>query len=223
MSAILRAGATSSVCRWSNWTEMRRPGRPSHFSLFRTSPAGAIVALHGRLLRGPTRQARPAHGSMLRTRSWPIRVCSTYLRTFPCERPAMRIVLHCRGHHAGDRGVPTSAGAQDYPTKPVRVFVTSTAGGPLDVFTRLVTNKMEQELKQPFVSRTALGAGGHLAVVAALQAPADGYTILFSIDTTFTVNPSLFKQIPSTRTRTSSRSRSSPSLVRRSAYRRVCP
>jgi tripartite-type tricarboxylate transporter receptor subunit TctC len=40
------------------------------------------------------------------------------------------------------------------------------------------------------------GAGGNLAVSAAKQAPPDGYTILFSIDTTFTVNPSLFKQIP---------------------------
>lgn len=89
-----------------------------------------------------------------------------------------------------------AAHAQNYPTKPVRVFVTSTAGGPLDVFTRLVTSKMEQQLKQPFVVEDRPGAGGHLAVTAAMQAPADGYTILFSIDTTFTVNPSLFKQIP---------------------------
>jgi tripartite-type tricarboxylate transporter receptor subunit TctC len=86
--------------------------------------------------------------------------------------------------------------AQDYPTKPIRVFVTSTAGGPLDVFTRLVTNKMEERLKQPFVVENKGGAGGNLAVTATLQAPPDGYTILFSIDTTFTVNPSLFKQIP---------------------------
>jgi tripartite-type tricarboxylate transporter receptor subunit TctC len=88
------------------------------------------------------------------------------------------------------------ANAQDYPTKPIRVFVTSTAGGPLDVFTRLVTNKMEERLKQPFVVENKGGAGGNLAVTATLQAPPDGYTILFSIDTTFTVNPSLFKQIP---------------------------
>src|SRR3954454_11902961 len=89
-----------------------------------------------------------------------------------------------------------AADAQSYPTKPIRVFVTSTAGGPLDVFTRLITNKMEQQLKQPFVVEDRAGAGGHLAVTATMQAPADGYTILFSIDTTFTVNPSLFKQIP---------------------------
>lgn len=88
------------------------------------------------------------------------------------------------------------ANAQSYPTKPVHVFVTSTAGGPLDVFTRLVTNKMEERLKQPFVVENKGGAGGNLAVAATMQAPPDGYTILFSIDTTFTVNPSLFKQIP---------------------------
>jgi tripartite-type tricarboxylate transporter receptor subunit TctC len=88
------------------------------------------------------------------------------------------------------------AHAQDYPSKPIHVFVTSTAGGPLDVFTRLVTNKMEERLKQPFVVENRSGAGGDLAVTSAMQAPADGYTILFSIDTTFTVNPSLFKQIP---------------------------
>jgi tripartite-type tricarboxylate transporter receptor subunit TctC len=90
----------------------------------------------------------------------------------------------------------SGASAQNYPSKPVRVYVTSTAGGPLDVFTRLVTNKMEQKLKQPFVVEDKAGAGGNLAIMAALQAPADGYTIVFSIDTTFTVNPSLFKQIP---------------------------
>jgi tripartite-type tricarboxylate transporter receptor subunit TctC len=93
-------------------------------------------------------------------------------------------------------GLVNAAGAQGYPTKPVRVLVTSTAGGPLDVFTRVVTHKMEQRLKQPFVVENRFGAGGHLAVTTALQAPPDGHTILFSIDTTFTVNPSVFKQIP---------------------------
>jgi tripartite-type tricarboxylate transporter receptor subunit TctC len=92
--------------------------------------------------------------------------------------------------------VAGTAHAQDYPSKPIHVFVTSTAGGPLDVFTRLGTNKMEERLKQPFVVENRSGAGGDLAVTSAMQAPADGYTILFSIDTTFTVNPSLFKQIP---------------------------
>src|SRR3954470_16097074 len=92
--------------------------------------------------------------------------------------------------------VTPGAQAQNYPNKPVRMLITSTAGGPLDVFARLLTNKMEQKLHQPFIVEAKPGAGGNLAVLAAMQAPADGYTIVLSIDTTFTVNPSLFKQIP---------------------------
>jgi tripartite-type tricarboxylate transporter receptor subunit TctC len=91
---------------------------------------------------------------------------------------------------------PKVAEAQNYPTKPIRVFVSSTAGGPLDVFTRLVTSKMEERLHQPFVIEYRSGAGGNIAAAAAMQAQPDGYTILFSIDTTFTANPSLFKQNP---------------------------
>jgi tripartite-type tricarboxylate transporter receptor subunit TctC len=91
---------------------------------------------------------------------------------------------------------PQVAEAQTYPNKPVRVFVSSTAGGPLDIFTRLVTHKMEERLHQPFVIENRSGAGGNIAAIAAAQAQPDGYTVLFSIDTTFTVNPSLFKQNP---------------------------
>ncbi|MGQ0651417.1 MAG: Bug family tripartite tricarboxylate transporter substrate binding protein, partial [Betaproteobacteria bacterium] len=86
--------------------------------------------------------------------------------------------------------------AQPYPAKPIRMMATSTAGGPLDVFTRLVANKMEERIKQPVVVESRPGAGGNIAASAVLAAPADGYTVLSSIDTTFTVNPSLFKQIP---------------------------
>ncbi len=93
-------------------------------------------------------------------------------------------------------GTGSVACAQNYPERPIHVLVTSTAGGPLDVFTRLVTKKMEEALKQPMVVEDRAGAGGNLAVAAVKDAAPDGYTILFSIDTTFTVNPSLFDQIP---------------------------
>lgn len=105
-----------------------------------------------------------------------------------------RITLLC----AGALAVSWSAAglAQDYPEKPVRFVLTSTAGGPLDLFTRLVTNKMEQRLKQPMVVENRPGAGGNIAASAVLNAPADGYTVLSAVDTTFTVNPSLFKSVP---------------------------
>ena len=159
-------------------------------------PGRAVLPLHGGQLRRPGGQTirrlavRVAHRS-----SW-IRECWTCSRTsrFDEDRmPHLAIAAALTLLALFDARV---AAAQGYPNKPVHVFVTSTAGGPLDVFTRLVTNKMEQRLKQPFIIENKAGAGGNLAVLAALQGPADGYNIVFSIDTTFTVNPSLFKQMP---------------------------
>jgi len=87
------------------------------------------------------------------------------------------------------------AAAQQYPAKPVRVIV-STVPGPLDAFTRIVFEKVAAELKQPFVIENRPGAGGNLAADLVAKAPPDGYTLLSAIDTTFTVNPSIYKKLP---------------------------
>jgi len=88
-----------------------------------------------------------------------------------------------------------SAGAQTYPSKPVRVIVT-TVPGPLDTFARLITDKVSTALKQPFVIENKPGAGGNIGAELVAKSPADGYTLLFALDTTFTVNPSLYKKLP---------------------------
>ena len=85
--------------------------------------------------------------------------------------------------------------AQAYPSKPVRVIV-STVPGPLDTFARLVLDKMSASMKQPMVVENRAGAGGNIAAELVAKQPADGYTLLFSIDTTFTVNPSVYKTMP---------------------------
>ena len=85
--------------------------------------------------------------------------------------------------------------AQTYPTKPVRVIV-STVPGPLDTFARMVTEKLAASLNQPFIVENRAGAGGNIAAEQVSKAPADGYTLLFSIDTTFTVNPAIYKKLP---------------------------
>lgn len=84
--------------------------------------------------------------------------------------------------------------AQDYPSKPVRVILTMQAG-PLDTFVRLVTEKMALRLKQPFVVESRPGAGGNIAASAVARADSNGLTVLFTNDTTLTVNPSLFSQL----------------------------
>jgi hypothetical protein len=79
--------------------------------------------------------------------------------------------------------------------KPVHVVV-STVPGPLDTFARIICEKMSTALKQPFVIENKAGAGGNIAAEQVAKAAPDGYTLLFSIDTTFTVNPGLYKKLP---------------------------
>jgi tripartite-type tricarboxylate transporter receptor subunit TctC len=82
-----------------------------------------------------------------------------------------------------------------WPEKPVRVVVT-TVPGPLDAFARAVVGRMQERLKQPFVIDNKPGAGGNVGADMVTKAAPDGYTLLFALDTTFTVNPSLYAQMP---------------------------
>ena len=91
--------------------------------------------------------------------------------------------------------VALPAAAQSYPAKPVRVIVT-TVPGPLDTFARIICDKLAAGLKQPFVIENKAGAGGNIGAEIVAKSPADGYTLLFALDTTFTVNPSIYKTMP---------------------------
>jgi tripartite-type tricarboxylate transporter receptor subunit TctC len=91
--------------------------------------------------------------------------------------------------------ISMAAWAQQYPNKAVRVIV-STVPGPLDAYARIICDKMSTSLKQPFVIENRAGAGGNIAAEMVSKAPADGYTLLFAIDTTFTVNPAIYKKLP---------------------------
>jgi tripartite-type tricarboxylate transporter receptor subunit TctC len=88
-----------------------------------------------------------------------------------------------------------AAQAQQYPAKPVRVIVT-TVPGPLDTFARIISDKVSTSLKQPLVIENKPGAGGNIGADLVAKSPSDGYTLLFALDTTFTVNPSIYKKMP---------------------------
>lgn len=67
--------------------------------------------------------------------------------------------------------------AQGYPNKPITVIVPFAAGGPTDVFTRLVTDHMGRTLGQQFIVENIGGAGGSTGMTRVAQAAPDGYTI----------------------------------------------
>ena len=73
-----------------------------------------------------------------------------------------------------------SAGAQEWPSRPVRLIVPFPAGGSADTFARLLTQHLSEALKQSFVIENRAGAGGAIGSEMAARAPADGYTLVIS-------------------------------------------
>ena len=85
--------------------------------------------------------------------------------------------------------------AADYPTKPITLIIGFAPGGPSDVMARILTKKMEEVLKQPFVIENRPGAGGSLAGTAVARAAPDGYTVLLATGSLLAINVSLYKNL----------------------------
>lgn len=90
----------------------------------------------------------------------------------------------------------SAAGAQGYPSRPVKIVVPFPAGGPLDFSARLLAEKLAASMKQPFVVENRPGASGNIGTDAVAKADPDGYTLLFVLDTPLTVNPTLYPVLP---------------------------
>jgi tripartite-type tricarboxylate transporter receptor subunit TctC len=88
------------------------------------------------------------------------------------------------------------AGADDYPTKTVRIIVPQTAGGATDTFARSIGQKLSERWKQPVVIENRAGAGGVIGTEAVAKAPADGYTLLVTYEGSQAINPSLYENLP---------------------------
>jgi tripartite-type tricarboxylate transporter receptor subunit TctC len=85
--------------------------------------------------------------------------------------------------------------AEEYPTRPVRVIVPFAAGGPADVYARIVGQYLSESLGQPFIVEDRPGAGSIVGTDTAAQSTPDGYTLLV-ISNTQTANESLFAHKP---------------------------
>jgi tripartite-type tricarboxylate transporter receptor subunit TctC len=90
---------------------------------------------------------------------------------------------------------PLEAPAQTWPAKPVRMLLTFPPGGPTDVLTRIVSERLQAAFKQPFVVESRVGAGGNIGAEAVARSTPDGYTFGASTDTLFTVNPLVYRKM----------------------------
>jgi tripartite-type tricarboxylate transporter receptor subunit TctC len=89
-----------------------------------------------------------------------------------------------------------AAGAQGYPTKPIRIIVTFPPGGSTDVVTRAMQPHLEKRLGQPVVIENRPGAGGVTGLDAVAKATPDGYTIGLGAAGALVVNVSMREKMP---------------------------
>jgi tripartite-type tricarboxylate transporter receptor subunit TctC len=85
--------------------------------------------------------------------------------------------------------------AQDYPNRPVKIIVPFAAGGPADVYARVLAQHLSEALKQSFVVEDRPGAGSIIGTDAVAKSAPDGYTLL-AMSNTHTTNESLIPNKP---------------------------
>ena len=85
--------------------------------------------------------------------------------------------------------------AQAYPSKPVRIVVPYPPGGPTDVLARLLGQKLSESWSQSVIPDNRPGANTIIGTEAVVKAPADGHTLLLTVDSTLTINPSLYSKL----------------------------
>lgn len=91
--------------------------------------------------------------------------------------------------------MPFAVGAQEYPTKPVRLIVPFAPGGNLDVAGRLIADGLSGPLGQRIVVENKGGAGGSIGADAAAKSAPDGYTLLLA-SSALTINPAIYDKTP---------------------------
>jgi tripartite-type tricarboxylate transporter receptor subunit TctC len=88
-----------------------------------------------------------------------------------------------------------TAGAQTFPSKPIRVVIPFVAGGSSDIVGRAIGSKFQEFLGQPAVVENKPGANGAIAAEFVAKADPDGHTILVGSIGVFSINAALFKDL----------------------------
>jgi tripartite-type tricarboxylate transporter receptor subunit TctC len=87
----------------------------------------------------------------------------------------------------------SAASAQNYPSRPITIIVPFSAGGPSDVMTRILAERMKVTLGEAILVENVTGAGGSIGVGRAVRSPPDGYTISFGHLGTHVANGAIYK------------------------------
>lgn len=91
--------------------------------------------------------------------------------------------------------IPTIAGAQPYPTKPIRMISPYAAGGGSDTLARIIGQRLNESWGQPVVVDNRPSSGGNLGAELVAKAAPDGYTLFVTPSAVLTINPHLYAKL----------------------------
>jgi tripartite-type tricarboxylate transporter receptor subunit TctC len=86
--------------------------------------------------------------------------------------------------------------AKAFPSRAIRIVVPFPAGGPTDILSRVIAERMSEDWGQPVVIENRPGANTVIGAQQVARAAPDGYTLLAAMDTTLVMNPAALKNLP---------------------------
>src|SRR5271157_609634 len=106
------------------------------------------------------------------------------------NKPRLLLALACL------IALTSAAGAEEWPTRPLRIVVPFPAGGSADVQSRMIADGLAKALGQPVIVDNKPGAGGNIGAAEVARAQADGYTLFMATTGTHASNIHLYKSLP---------------------------
>ena len=108
----------------------------------------------------------------------------------------LRIVFSVLAAMSAWCAASTTSAAAEYPTKPIRLVIPYTPGGPTDLVGRAIASKLQDALGQQVIVDNRAGGGGVIATEIVARAPADGYTLLLGTPGQLVTLPLLTAKLP---------------------------
>jgi tripartite-type tricarboxylate transporter receptor subunit TctC len=105
-----------------------------------------------------------------------------------------RQFLHLAASAAALPVVSRSARAQTYPSRPVRIIVGFTAGGPGDILARLIGQRLSERLGKAVIIENRSGAASNIGTEAVVRSPPDGHTLLLISSANF-IKETLYEKL----------------------------
>src|SRR5262249_18056874 len=109
------------------------------------------------------------------------------------KRPILPLLALSAAYATGLLASTSSALAQAWPERPVKLIIPHSAGGAPDVLGRMLAKTLGEKLGQPFVVENRVGANGNIGAGAVASSAPDGYTLLFTTTGPLSYNAITYK------------------------------